>query len=58
MLFRSVFIVPAKSTHEISLPSGIYLHRNSAKVYDTLQAELSTAGNTPSVDLTVDYKDE
>ncbi len=55
---KNVSIVPASATHEISFPSGLYLHKTNATVYDDLQVELSTTSKTPSVDFTFDFKDE
>jgi len=58
LVTKTVFIVPANSTHEISLPSGIGLLRTSATLYDNLEIELSTTSSSPVLDLTVDFKDD
>ncbi|MGD0959802.1 MAG: hypothetical protein ABSB19_08350 [Methylomonas sp.] len=57
LVTKAVAIVPASSTHEISFPSGLYLYKTNAKVYDDIQVELSTTSSTPSADFTFDFKD-
>jgi hypothetical protein len=60
---KNVTIVAANSTHEISFPSGLYLLKTSATVFDDLQVEIaptitsSASSAAPEVDFTFDFAD-